>query len=102
MAAADLELGLGRSDVAFGLVVGERHGEVAREQQHLVVTVAQAFEQVTGLGLSAPGHAAVLGEPDQQRVAPRVEQGVDDLGWDRRQVLLAGLVGGGVEPVQGA
>ena len=101
MAAADLQLGLGRAEVAFGLVVGERHRQVAGEQQDLVVAVAQAFEQVAGLGL-APGDAAVFGEPDQQRVAPRVEQRVGDLGRDRRWLLVTGVVGGGVEPVQGA
>ena len=53
---------------AWLLVNGTR--QVAREQQHLVVAVAQALEQVAGLGLAAPGDAAVFGEPDQQRVAP--------------------------------
>jgi hypothetical protein len=47
-----------------------------------------------------PG-AAVFGEPDQQRVAPRVEQRLRGLGWDRRELLVTGVVGGGVEPVQG-
>jgi len=44
----------------------------------------------------------MFGEPDQQRVAPRVEQSIADLGWDRRKLLLTGLMCGGVEPVQGA
>src|SRR4051794_23040863 len=102
VAAADLELGLGWADVAFGLVVGEGDAQVAREQQHLGVAVAQALKQVAGLGLTAPGNTAVLGEPDQQRVAPRVEQRIGDLWRDRREVLATGLVGGGVEAVQGA
>lgn len=87
-------------DVAFGLVVGERHRQVAREQQHLGVAVDRAFEQVAGLGLSPPGDTAVSGEPDQQRMAPRVEQRLRDLGWEHRELLVTGLAGGGVEPVQ--
>ena len=80
--AADLHLGLGRADVSLGLVVGEGHRQVAREQQYLMVAVAEAFEQVAGLGLAAPGCSAVFGEPDQQRVAPRVEQRIGNLGWN--------------------
>jgi hypothetical protein len=69
--SADLELGIGRADVALGLIVGERHLQIAGEQQDLLVAVVQAFEQVAGLGLAAPGAAPVFGEPDQQCVAPR-------------------------------
>jgi hypothetical protein len=47
-----------------------------------MVAVAEAFEQVAGLGLAAPGCSAVFGEPDQQRVAPRVEQRIGNLGWN--------------------
>jgi hypothetical protein len=50
VAAADLPLGPRRTDVSLGLVVGERHAEIAREQQQLVVAFAQAFEQAAGLG----------------------------------------------------
>jgi hypothetical protein len=39
VAATDLQLGLGGADVALG-VVGERHCQVAREQQHLLIAVA--------------------------------------------------------------
>jgi hypothetical protein len=41
----------------LGLVVRERHGEVAGEQEYLLASVAEPFEQVAGLGLFAPGPA---------------------------------------------
>ena len=82
--ATDLHLGLGRADVTLGLVVGERHRQVPGEQQHLVVAVAEALEEIAGLRLTAPGDAAMFGKPDQQRVAPRVEQRIGDLRWNRR------------------
>ena len=44
----------------------------------------------------------MLGEPDQQRMAPRGEQRIGDLRWDRRELLVAGLMGGGVEAMQSA
>lgn len=66
-----------------------------------MVAVAEAFEQVAGLGPATRRDAAVLGEPVQQRVAPRVEQRIRDLGRDRRELLFPGLVGGGVETVPG-
>jgi hypothetical protein len=70
--AADLELGLGGSDLALGLAVGDRHAQVAGEQQHLVDAVAEAFEDVAGLGLAATANAAMFGEPDHPaRVATR-------------------------------
>ena len=70
VAAGDLELGLGRAEVAFGLVVGERHGQVAGVPQDLLVAVAEPDEQVAGLALFAPGYRAVAGEPAQDRVSP--------------------------------
>jgi hypothetical protein len=51
--AGDLELGLGRAQVAFGLVVGERHREVAGETEDLLVAVTEADEQVAGRALFA-------------------------------------------------
>jgi hypothetical protein len=62
------------------LVNGTR--QVAGEQQHLLIAVTQALEQVASLRLASFRCAALFGEPDQQRVAPRVEQRIGNLGWN--------------------
>jgi hypothetical protein len=41
-------LGLGRAEVAFGLVIGEGDGEIVGEAQHVGLPVAQAFQEVVG------------------------------------------------------
>ena len=53
--AGDLDLCFGRAEIAFGLVVGERDGDVVGEAQDLVVPVTQAGQQVAGLDCLRPG-----------------------------------------------
>ena len=73
-----------------------------RPKQHLLVAVAQALQKVAGLGLASAGDAAMFAEPDADRVSPRLQDWVGDLGWDRGELLVTGVMGGCVETVQGA
>jgi hypothetical protein len=61
--AADLLLGLGGAQVAFGLIAGGRDGGIGQEPQHVGFAVLEAFQQVQGRGLLdvlAAGDAADL------------------------------------------
>lgn len=71
--------------VAFGLVVGEGHGEVAGEAQDLLVAVAEPLQQVAGLALFAAVVSWVGGQPAPHGVRPAVEQRAEDLRRDLRQ-----------------
>jgi hypothetical protein len=94
-------LSFGRAEVAFGLVSGEGDGEIAGEAQHVGLPVAQAFQEVAGLGLFAAGSRWVFGQTDEDGVSPGVQQWVGNLRRDLRSALVPGVVGGGVEREQG-
>jgi hypothetical protein len=95
--AGDLLLGLGRAEVAFGLVGGGRYVQVAGEAQHIVFTIAQDFQQdppdrlLDGLGRS--GDAPDVGEADPDAVAEVVDQFLPGLGVDLGAALGAGEIG---------
>jgi hypothetical protein len=59
--AGDLLLGFGWAQVAFGLVGGGRDRQVVDEPQHVVLPVAEAFEQVAAGVLLAAWAAGDLG-----------------------------------------
>jgi hypothetical protein len=87
-AAGDLLLGLGGSQVTFGLVGGGRDGGAGEEPQHVGLAVVQAFEQVPGgrlLALAA-GQAGDGG------------QAVGDGAAECRQVLRGAAGGDVVQP----
>jgi hypothetical protein len=45
-AAGDFHFKLHHPDVSFGLIVGERHGEIGGEAEHVLFEVAQPEEQI--------------------------------------------------------
>lgn len=65
--ARDLLLGLGRADIAFGLVVRGWDLEVVREAQHVVLAIAKYFQQDAtdglGDGLGRPGIRRIWDSP---------------------------------------
>jgi hypothetical protein len=85
-------LGLGGSQVAFGLVGGGRDAQVGGEPQHIVLPVAQAFQQVAAGPLLAAGHLGHLGQASQHAVPEVVDQRGGDVAGDDRQALGAGSV----------
>jgi hypothetical protein len=77
-----------------GLVGGRRDAGVGEEAQHVVLAVAEDFEQ--SLAVVPPG-AAALGEAGQgggAGVAVGADQGAGDGAGDGGQAAVAGLVGG--------
>jgi hypothetical protein len=94
-----------RGRVAFGLarlrialVAVSMDGQVGGEAQHVVLPVAQAFQQVPAGLLLAAGHARDLGQAEQDAVPERVDQQRGDIGRDCWQALGAGGVRG-VDPI---
>jgi hypothetical protein len=96
--SGDLLLGLGRADVAFGLVVGGRDVQIMGESQHVVLAVAQHFQQNPPDRLSDrfgwSGDAADLGQTDADAVPETLGPHRQGPGGDGVLALLAGEVGG--------
>jgi hypothetical protein len=94
-------LGLGRPQIALGLVGGGRDAQVAGETQHVVLPVAEDFEQVAAWVLFAAGAAGDIGQPGQHAVAEGVDERGGDVAGNRGQALIPRLVGGVDQPAQG-
>src|SRR2546421_292509 len=56
----DLLLHLDHADIALGQTVVKRHGEVVQEQQHGLLVLGQAIEQIASGRLFAPTFLAAL------------------------------------------
>jgi hypothetical protein len=99
--AGDLLLGFRGPQVAFGLVGRRRDAQVGGEPQHVSLAVAQAFQQVAAGVLLAAGDAGDLGQPEQDTVAERVDQGRGDIAGDGGKAPGAGGVRGVDQALEG-
>ena len=70
------------------------------EAQHVGLPVAQAFQEVAGLGLFPACSGRMLCQADQDGVAPRAQQRICDIRRDFGSTAIAGVVSGGVEREQ--
>ncbi|WTL66047.1 hypothetical protein OG339_06495 [Streptosporangium sp. NBC_01495] len=97
-------MGFGWTDVAFGLVVRRWHEQVVSKTQHVVLTVAQHFQQDAaeglGDGLGRSGEAAHLRQADPHSVAETLEPHCLGARLDGVLTLPAGEVGGMDKPAQ--
>ena len=100
-APGDLLLGLGRPQVAFGLVVGGRNAQVVGEAQHVGFAVAQHLQHQAGLAFTgAVAVAGGVGQPDLHTVGEFLDQRVADRGVDAVTAGLTGQVGVVDQPAQ--
>src|ERR1019366_3699893 len=90
----DLLLCLGRPQIALSLVGSGRDAQVNGEPQHVVLPVAQAFQQVPAGPLLAAVHALDLAETEDDAVPERAGQRRGDIFGDGAQALGPGGVRG--------
>jgi hypothetical protein len=99
--AGYLLLGLSGSQIAFCLIGGGWDPQVGGEAEHVVLPVAQAFQQVAAGLLFAAGDAGNLGQAEQDAMLERMDQGRGDLARDGGKALSAGGVRGVDEFLEG-
>jgi hypothetical protein len=90
--AGDLLLDLGRSHVSLGLVRGRGYAQVGQEPEHVVLAVAQAFQQQPGGRLShvGAGDPPDLGQSDADAVAEQPQVFRLGVGGNGGKALVAG------------